>query len=449
MNKKIIFLLFNVAMMMQNDLYSMEQSEVDKEEEFINIADMVPDELLVHIIELATNSDAEIEFSSDRKSCFQFGPREENRDVLHDITLFSIHEWAPSINLNPESGFVNTRDRRHFLFPIQCWYSDDKPLLRVYSATKYVIEDDIQKMHFVTSANLEITEPFFDGPNKNNVFVIAGNSKSEENLSCGEEDYAHEEGLEKDDLQLVENQQAVYEYYVGRFTSDCKEFYESHNFSQKDTNKFDFISTRIVGSILALALCRTKNRFAIADQAGISLFEVKNCDELPCSPKRKKRKMNHEHETALRRIGFGSFHEDHRGDTIKKLSFITPKILLGLSEFGRLFSFGLDEESSSIRSEQQKISNKEKTYPIFLKNFAVNPCDSHQIILVTSFQLLYLNFMNCHDPKERKVGKVLLTGIESPKSVWFYDTNVCLVDYSSKVTNYSLADLDLRLKKQN
>ncbi len=437
--KKLLFFIFCLTIIAQKNLHSMEkfieESEV-KPFEMINLVDALPnvegDALLIRVIQLATHSDAKIEFSKDKTSCFQFGPQQISGKKSNRVTLYSDEEWTPSINLNSTQI---EQDEEDYLFTVQCYHENVTQFgiigIDRYIKTKYRIDDDAQEKRFMASASLETRKPFFDGPT-NDIFIIAGNSK-----------------------EIKE-----YEYYIGKFNSKSTDLYKQDiNDILKENNKFNVTSPRIIGTLSALALCKTrnwnpndptdnKNRFALADDRGISIYEIEEAVE----------QSKDKAAMSVQQIGFGLSIIKKKNITekdtcievpvlLKKISFITPKTLLGLSESGRLFSIALDKKWGTITLEPQTIKNNQGEILDF-HTFALNPCKPHQVVLCTrGCQILYLNLKNCLNPDEKKV-RFLMPTKRLPDSMWFYNTRLCLGNYSAiKTENYTLADLDLRLEK--
>lgn len=490
--KKLIFFIFCLTIITSTDLYSMEkfiEKSEDEPVEIVALTALLPDELLVHIVELATHSNAPIEFNEDKTSCFQFGPQKILNTNSNKVTLYSGNQWVPSTNLNTaQIGYVNENTQNQYLFTVQCWHKNDIIFGNRYYETDYRIDDDAQEKRFMASTSLETTKPFFDGPSEDGIFVIAGNSKHKVNVTQEEDlaDIAEEmpekksAGLlswlgfgkkEQPVLPVLPSQQKVYEYYIGKFNSQSTRLHKKDIYTNKDWNEFNFISPKIIGTLSALALCKTrnwnpeyptdnKNRYALADDEGISVYEIKEQDEKSTSSaKKNKKQKNHEDKLSVQQIGSGLIKEKKKvkgqkntykeiETELKKLSFITPKTLLGLTKSGKLFSFALDTQFNAITSAPHTIKNK-KGKKINVHTFAVNPCNPSQLVLCTTAgNILYLNLKHSMKPTQEKKAKFLMNVKKLPDSMWFYDTRLCLGNYSAIETeNYTLADLDLRLEK--
>lgn len=439
----------------------MEQPEEQSDEsqqliEYIHIPDWVPTEILEHIIQLTTNSNAKIFYRDDNKSCIQFGPRQIIGKNSNQVTLDHGYgnNWIASINLNPcEIGFGNA-DQNSYLFTIQCWKKDDS--YYNYHSTDYRIDDDLEEKRFMASGYSKNKTTFFDGANDDGVFLIAGNAKyleyieSSDNKSNDENKAPQKAswgiasylfnalfgsffgiGQYNEPAPKKDNREIVYEYYLGKFTAESTRLHQTNIYKNTERNNFDFRSPKTIGTLSALALCKNKNRYAFADNNGIKFFAIEQKDEQPLS---------------TNQIGLGLTPEN---EIVQKISFITPKTLLGITKSGKLFSFTLNETTGEIGSSQQKIVNKEKK-PILLHTFAVNPCDPHQLILCTQDnELVYLNLRNCDKPTLYKPGLLLMKITKrNPESLWFYDNKVCFGSYQAiETNNFSLHDLDLKIKK--
>ncbi len=334
----------------------------------------------------------------------------------------------------------------------------------------------------MASTSLETKTPFFDGPSDDGIFIIAGNSKHKEEVTKEKvedttdiAEIPQEQGCfsrifssnKKENPIPILSRQKVYEYYIGKFNQKSTNLYRQNIYDNKENNEFNVTSPRIIGTLSALALCKTrnwnpkdptdnKNRFALADDKGISIYEIKE------AVKQSKRHKKNKAVMSVQRIGFGELFKQNEDiinstrrrimnsdATIIKLSFITPKTLLGLTHSGKLFSFALDTQFNTITSAPHTIKNKEGQ-ELVVHNFALNPCKPNQVVLCTKEgNILYLNLKHCMKPAQGKKAKLLMSVEKLPDSMWFYDTRLCLGSYFALETeNYTLADLDLRLEKK-
>lgn len=484
MIKKLIFFTLSIAIVFKKNLYSMEQaSEEIVIQERINLADWLPDELLVSIVELATDSNAAIEFNELRTACFQFGAQKKFNN-----SLCSKGQWVSPINLNPAQILcANEKDTKNYLFSVQCWHKNITEFGNdEYSNTEYRIDDDGQKKRFMASASLEIETPFFDGINEDDWFIIAGNSQKEETVFIQEDKVDIAETSEKKSFNLfswiskkeetpkpLAMKKKVYEYYIGKFRNPLSEtLHKNRMYHNRAHNTFDFISSRIMGTLTAIALSKTsnwnpkdpndnKNRFALADDQGLSIYEIEEPQQ--SNSHSSNNKTEHHNKISVHQIGFGELFKHNENiinanekrimnedASITKLSFITPKTLLGLTKSGRLLCFALDTEFNTITYQPHYIKNQDGK-ELFIHNFALNPCKPYQLVVCTrTGHLLYINLKNCLKPQQEKKAKFLIKVKKLPVSMWFYNTTLCLGNYSDKIEteNYVLIDdLDLTLKK--
>ncbi len=190
----------------------------------------------------------------------------------------------------------------------------------------------------------------------------------------------------------------------------------------------------VLKHITALALCKTNNRFAIADSQFLTLYDY--------SP-------------SLSNRGSISLPQ---GERIKRVCFfLTPNTFLGLTESGKVFIFSFTEHKQTIEYQEKKIKKNDGT-KILLKNIAVDPCNPYHVMMHTQQgDIVYFDFKNCHDPALKKTGVTLLKDTEAD-SLWFYDDRLCLgynflkkmnkVSSSAKaqVTCYQFHQFDLSIQ---
>ena len=430
LSKIIFFFLLNLIM--YHETQSMEQESYEEEtDNYIAIPEIIPDELLSGLLTLANGSNAPLIFDSQRTFCIQFGKRNVPFTKTHKVRLARSSAWVAPINLNTVE-FYRHFDIPGFYFPIRC---DKKARCSGYMFNRriYCIEienDTINLRHnYSTITRIENRDLYFDGPNDNGIFIIAANSKKKETIK--------EEYYKKYTPKLLGAPLITFKKRIPA-VSDFVYTTKIGNYSTMDTTNSplahlnNYINTTCAplerGSAVAVALCKTKNRYVIAN----------NKDQLTLHSIPRTRSAE------IKQIGFGQFKT-----SIKKISFLTPTLLLGLIGNGKLFSFSLDEKSKKIHAARQKIVTMDKE-PIFLHTFAVDPCNTHKIIFCTKDnRIMYINLTNCHDSTLWKKGIFLMEVRAKPKYLWFYDSKVCLgyinADKEVTTTNYSLYDFNCHL----
>jgi hypothetical protein len=259
---------------------------------------------------------------------------------------------------------------------------------------------------------------FLDGPNDNAIFVTARN-----NYSAGPH-FAVGKITSPNGAATTEPEYCEYESMFGRRYSSC---------THRDIGK----------RATALAIHKFINRFAIASTKTIhdQNFKIKNVtNEI----------IVYDYYDRFDHNKFSSFHTDHPRlpvvarleyqDPIifQKISFITEKTLLGLTQDGIIYCIALDRNVRDFNPEAQGFTPYERTindnYDIennialykqtfrykngkkaSIKEMAVDPCYPFHVILYTDGKIKYWNL------KTGKISTVSKENIPKFNHIRFYD----------------------------
>ncbi len=169
-----------------------------------------------------------------------------------------------------------------------------------------------------------------------------------------------------------------------------------------------------IKNINSFALCKTQDRIAVATKHNVYILCIKE----DC-------------EAELVSLFWT--------DEFKKVSFITPNTLLGLSTIGKLIMLYLDYQPNQGCNISTNFSRKyirdKKNNELKIDDFALDPCNPSQVILLISNQLLFYD-MKYHYTKK------LLNNI-APQQLWFYNDQIAFLDQHNKFHKYNLFYADV------
>ena len=347
----------------------------------------------------------------------------EESDEPHSVKISRTdgnEDLLVPLNLNPCQLVFENEKSNQYLFRIQCWKTEEKEdkhyIGLIGDFTDYRIDDDCNEQRVVAGDDSILKDHIFDGINDAGFVVFGGNEK------------------------FIKNQN--YRYFIHRMTAANKTIYQQDIYTRNKINKKayshineslkknNYSSSSIEGIFYALALCKTANRFAIADNLGMTIFEMHDnfadCDL-------------YEHKKKI----IGS-HQNDFFSTLTKLSFFRPNTLIGLSKnlgekSGRLFVFSLNESDGSISYEKQTFRNIEGE--VLIQDFAVDSCNPHSIILLTANKdVMYWDVQG----STKKLIKPIFKGMDVD-SLWLYDNTLCLaktLKKEVKIDSYQLISFD-------
>jgi hypothetical protein len=270
--------------------------------------------------------------------------------------------YEPSMNLNT----LKTLHAPTELFQTQCWNSK--------KFSNYRIDNDQKRKRYLRSFNGDNPiDIFFDGPNDNDLILVVPNMAND-----------------------------TYKCYIGLFTDTYKKFYgqdDPSSYYSDFKRTFDYESKTISGKASAAALCKNSNHIALATTANfIRIFQINK---------------------SLFSFKPSNVIQASTPETIKKISFITPRTLLALTEKGNLFIVAVKRKKGLIKFFKQTIKNKARDV-IAIKNMAVDACHPYQIILDIGDQILYWDL-------KHKILSSILRNRENPKArerLWFYNDTI-------------------------
>jgi hypothetical protein len=404
-------------------ILSMEKEKLPLE--IVSLLFSLPEELNKSILDLATNKkrantkeedddvyDEKKERKEESYRIFRLKKVNGNKDAYffleqpiykHGYKLNMYHGgeiYLPSQNMN----LLEIVQAPGSLFSVQCWLgSEDHQYFR--------IDDDIQKLRYKRNQFSEIKRHFFDGINDNGLFIV---------------------GIDLADTTLGSQ---TYSFYLGKMAQKNKSDYHSdygHIPDYDNKEHFDYESAKYQGTISALALSKTQNRCAIADdQKKISIFDIDAKNPLVDNPLAFIIKMFFI-PTPLR-ISSSSCSPS---PFLKQLSFITPNTLLGLTKKGKLIIIAADK-NKPIKFYRQRVKDKSNNKFTF-HSFAVDPCTPYQIILyaIENNTLLYWDL-------KHKILTPILKTEDRFNRIWFYKDSIGILKningYNNDFTQYYLS----------
>ncbi len=395
----------------------------------ISLVNIVPAELVHSIAEfLAGKKITEaIHYSNDNESCIIAVPYPISDQTSNKTELYNTVKWFAPINLNNceiADTFEDQQAVNNKIFSVHCYKIYPKCKDPYYplnsSQTTYYLQNILAKKVYETTITQETTDCFFEDFNDNQIMLIAGNRPT------------RERGFK---YQAYIVKEPRYIYWIKKFTDET-----IRNDLEKDTHnqnnqQLNHQPLSLPGTLATLALYKTMNRFVIAEKdRNILVYDIldeTNSTKRLCAP--------------------FEFEE-----TIRRICFLTPNTLLGLTQSGKLYTFSLPKmmhgknENETITASKQTICNKNKE-SITLKNFAVDPCNPRHVLLQTDKNIIiYYNLKNCNT--ESISGIPCLTS--KYNHLWFYNNTICLgKDFSStslhpvppKIARYTLHTLDVTL----
>jgi hypothetical protein len=357
----------------------------------------------------------------------------------HEAKLSLCDQWVPSTNLNPCEIVPEGKNSKKLLFNVQCWKkpasgSSSYSSRNDHQWTEYRIDDDKNENRFMGSISFKARDTFFDGPNNDNYILFAANRKLKNN-----------ENLKKTNNKAEENREE-YQYVLGKFTDDGHQRHKKNIYDLRNGNELKYRPQPIDGTLTAIALCKTENRYALVDNNGFVIFELSKEDPAlkHASEKNDPRRPFEELKPDI--IGLCTM---HLADTFKKVCFITPSILFGITTLGKLYRIDLIKEQITVALFEQTLKTKQGQ-KITLRNFAVDPCYPYHILLHTSKNdILYWDLNKYKKPE---LGKefVSLWKNKNADQLWFYNNKICFGTKKKSelhTENYILHVLDLRVQE--
>jgi len=407
------------------------------------LIDVLPPELITGIVSLACGSSENSEFNEDFTQSFQFNERKILNTDSHEVSLETKNFVLLSNNFNTaEIDYINDKNRNHYGFVTQCSMKNiPKADISLNCIEHTIVTADTIFKGVTHSPNTKKT--FFEGPTSDGFFILAMNAhkKVEHPVLEKKESSCFPFFKKTKHPQSVPQflKHRMFKFYLGKL-SRPKNIELTGNY-----DRFLYQSTLTIGALNALAIAKSvhdrKNgrsitRFALASTRGIFLYQIKQ----KSSRKKKTQKCS------ISKIGQCSM------ISFKKISFLTPQTLLGITYAGNLFCIAHEKIKNS-----NELWSSIDLFPYILKDknnkqfkmhtFAVNPVKPYQLVLCTDqHQIIYLNLKNCLKEGQKKTVKLILNVEKLPSDMWFYETNLCLGYNQGQLThNYILADFDLTL----
>jgi hypothetical protein len=248
-------------------------------------------------------------------------PLEQREDKEKSNTTLKPHEakictkdLLYPVNLNRCNVVFANKKNNDRIFSIQCWKQEDRASeLYVGSAnyTTYRLNDDDAKNRVITSNSGLLQNVFFDGINDQGFMLIGGHI-----WAIKKKEVFHKSDYRYFFIRMDEDTKALYK----------KNIYDTVRISKElrgSVNNKKYLSEPIQGALVALALCKTKNRYVLVDDKSTIIFEIPdNFEEL------EKKDWN---------PPIAAYVNNSENVVIKKIAFITPETLLAVSESGVLY----------------------------------------------------------------------------------------------------------------
>jgi hypothetical protein len=405
----LLFLLVNSLRMYAMEIDKPEVIQGSLEATFKTIKDNLPIELCFYILPYIDNL-----IKQDDGTYDLFIPSRITGQDSHEANL-PLHDLTASINLNPCQ--IVCINNFYYEFSMRCLSKVDE-FGFWNKCTNFTVENDETKEHFKGSIGFEARNSFFEGSNDAGYSIIAGNNI------------------------VWPTHRQKYQYIVGKLT---KQRTEHSNKGTFETNPSYYELYPIDGVLTALALYKKYNRYALVDNKGIGILDLQEATEEKTTKNSSKRLCK---KIRPELLGFCNLRE---GKKFKRICFITPTILFGVTErMGNLYRIDLNENEGKITIHKQslKTTHDEK---VTLYDIAVDPCYPHHILLHTrNNRLLYWNIKNHNRPENGKEFVSLLKDIEADK-LWFYDNKICFGKLKGNqlcTKSYILYQLDLSIERR-
>jgi hypothetical protein len=406
-------------------LFGVDASEADKP----TIMSELPVEMLINILGYVSDDPLKLAEHLMRENhtngiYYLTTPGTIIGQTSHKVTLDDTHKWAFPVNLCPcKIVYDHMNMGERYLFSTHCFKSLCGS--NSYEWTDYTAYDDLKENRFNAKIDFHTQDTFFDGSNDNDYFLIAGNI------------YSKKEKNNKDSRE--------YQYTLGQFTDQGKKLYKKDPFNCGSQRALQYSSEPINGTLMAIALCKSDNRYALVDTINIRIFTVPSREHQLKKNNPKKKIQNFFEELQPLLLGACSLKKKVQ---FKKVSFISPSILFGITRSGILYRIDLNEEESAIKLYKQALK-RSKREKIKLKNIAVDSCDTHHILLHTkNKEIIYWDLRN-HKRSDQGKEFISLWRKKEADQVWFYNNKISFgIENGSQlcVENYTLDILDFRVK---
>ena len=378
-------------------------------------------------------------------SCMSVTPKPVIGLETNSTKLDEYGNWQSPLNLNPgKIGCANEDTTEDRLLSLQCWHEDANQSFLFGSLNgpcfiKFRIDDDVARQRFMAITNLQTPKVLFDGKNRDGFILLTGKIKktSYDYQSCV--------------LPPAQKFATQYAVFLARMTQEHTIPFKDNNngerhnirlhkgiirtsviFDEKGDRiglrrnskplQFDYETVK-KGTLKTIALCNNASRFVIIDDT-INLYTITT---------------NHDAQVNTKLLCSGQLPKDA---LIKKISFLTPRTLIGLTSTGQLYTFAYDEEKQSIEPHEQIFLSKEKQ-PITFNNYAANAKKPYQMILQTmKGQHVYWTARHCAvDPHP---GRVIFDSKDCV-NLWYYKNTLTFVDNDDNVETHLIKNYDLRI----
>ena len=433
------FLLFILSIPLQ----CMEQRHVSQLPP--SIAQFLDKELIAYSLH---SNPTDLMLYAGGNSCMSVTPKPVIGLETNSTKLDEYGNWQSPLNLNPgKIGYANEDTIEDRLFSLQCWQEGTNmnvvPFL-AYGSPRYInfrIDDDVAGQRFMALTPLQITKVLFDGKNKHGFVLVSGKIKKTEHdyQPCVLPKYAQKFATK-------------YAVFLARMTQEHTIPFKDNNYGEQGSVrlpseivrytiifnkegkqigtrlnpkplKFDYEEIQ-EGTLQTLALCNNANRFVVIDDK-INLYNIIT---------------DHNSKVNTKLLCSGMVPKDI---LIKKISFLTPRTLIGLTSTGQLYTFAYNEKKQNIEPQRQNFLNRKKE-PITFNNYAVNAKKPYQMILqTTQGQLVYWTTRHCAvNPHQ---GRVIFDKKDCV-NLWYYKNTLTLMSRDNKVETHLVKNYDLRVQ---